>query len=379
MQTLYAHQQAVGANALLAIDQIADRFLPDLNSMEKQDLPQLESLKKEATQYFSELLKNPAADKDITPKAKKIAKEVFDTYVNQNKQDQKNFFRIMLNEPKGIHNLYLKILLMLTELADEAVLASGRKVYDETSETLVPTHYSTAIFDQNRLIQDLKNDAEFKSVLIREQITWDADRLMLREFFKDVIVKDETFELYCKAQNHTAEEDRKIIWHVFNALILRSPITDSYFEDRNFLWAENEDIIKGIVKKTVKSQEDGVLRLQPLSPTWEDDQYFFEDLFRLVKNNEAQYEAMLVDQLQNWDIERVTMIDEILLKMGLAEMINFPGIPTKVSINEFIDLAKVYSTDKSGQFLNGVLDNLSIKLQKEGIIRKSGRGLIDNK
>ena len=268
---------------------------------------------------------------------------------------------------------------MLTELADEAVVSAQRKVYDEVSEKLLPVHYQTKSFAENRLIQDLKNNAQFKTELLRKQISWDADRTMLRGFFRDIVVKDDIFEQYCEEENHTAENDRKVIWHIFNFLILKSPITDSYFEDKDFLWAENEDIVKGIVKKTVKSQEEGTLQLQPLSPTWEDDQYFFEDLFRFVKNNEAQYETMLAGQLQNWSIERVAMIDEILLKMALAEMIHFPGIPIKVTINEFIDLAKEYSTPKSGQFLNGVLDTLAIKLQSEGIIRKSGRGLIDNK
>ena len=379
MQTLYAHQQAIGANGLLAIDAISDAFLPNLNSMEKQDVANLDNLRKDAIAYFEVLLKGTTTDQIPTEKAKTVAEEAFATYHARNKQDQKNFLKIMVDEPKSIYNLYLKILLMLTELADEAVVSAQRKVYDEVSEKLLPVHYQTKSFAENRLIQDLKNNAQFKTELLRKQITWDADRTMLRGFFRDIVVKDDIFEQYCEEENHTAENDRKVIWHIFNFLILKSPITDSYFEDKDFLWAENEDIVKGIVKKTVKSQEEGTLQLQPLSPTWEDDQYFFEDLFRFVKNNEAQYEAWLATQINNWDIDRVAMIDEILLKMALAEMIHFPGIPIKVTINEFIDLAKEYSTPKSGQFLNGVLDALAIKLQSEGIIRKSGRGLIDNK
>jgi transcription antitermination protein NusB len=96
-------------------------------------------------------------------------------------------------------------------------------------------------------------------------------------------------------------------------------------------------------------------------------------------DNDEDYEKIITDQTQNWDGDRLAMTDLLILKLGLAEMINFSSIPTKVSINEYIELAKNYSTPKSGQFINGLLDVLSQKLQKEGVIRKSGRGLIDNK
>jgi N utilization substance protein B len=90
-------------------------------------------------------------------------------------------------------------------------------------------------------------------------------------------------------------------------------------------------------------------------------------------------EELLKDKLQNWDIERVAMTDKVLLKMALAEMIYFPSIPTKVTINEFIEISKTFSTPKSKKFVNGILDGLCVELIDKGVIRKSGRGLLDNK
>ncbi len=379
MQTLYAIKQAQGANYLLALDNIADAFLPDLNSMEKQDSNLLESNKQLALAYFEGYYRKTQTDDQTPPSIKKIAISAQQECLAANIFDQKAMFRRMMAEPNVIYNHYLKILLMLTELADESFLADDRRMYDEVSEKLEPIHYPTATFAQNRLILALKENDLLKTELIRREINWDADRGMLRSFFRETVVKDPTFENYCKAPNHTAEEDRKMVWYLFNSLILKTPLTDSYFDDRDFLWTENEDIVKGIIKRTVKSHEENNFGLQELSPTWEDDQYYFEDLFRYVIENESRLEELVAANLQNWDIERVAMTDQVLLKMALAEMLNFPSIPVKVSINEYIDLAKEYSTPKSGQFLNGILDVLSIKLLQEGKIRKSGRGLIDNK
>ena len=131
--------------------------------------------------------------------------------------------------------------------------------------------------------------------------------------------------------------------------------------------------------KTFKFASVEELALQPLAMNWEDDKYYFIDLFNNVLDNEESYEKIIIDQTQNWEGDRLAMTDLLILKLGLAEMIHFPSIPVKVSINEYIELAKNYSTPKSGQFVNGLLDVLSQKLQKENIIRKSGRGLIDNK
>ncbi|PKK38012.1 transcription antitermination factor NusB [Siphonobacter sp. SORGH_AS_0500] len=119
--------------------------------------------------------------------------------------------------------------------------------------------------------------------------------------------------------------------------------------------------------------------MQTLLPGGEDDITFFKDLLRHTLDNEERFMQFIVDQVTNWDSERIALTDRILLMMALAEMIYFSGIPVKVTINEFIEVAKDYSTPRSGQFLNGVLDTLSAKLRENGTIRKSGRGLIDNR
>jgi N utilization substance protein B len=129
--------------------------------------------------------------------------------------------------------------------------------------------------------------------------------------------------------------------------------------------------------KTFKIEALEDLCLQKLALQWEDDKSFFEDLFEFTLESDKDLNRWVNDQTKNWDSDRLAMTDLILLKMAVAEMIKFPSIPVKVSINEYIELAKNYSTPKSGPFINGILDEISIRLTSEKIIQKSGRGLID--
>jgi N utilization substance protein B len=137
-----------------------------------------------------------------------------------------------------------------------------------------------------------------------------------------------------------------------------------------------------MLTKTVKSLEEGnpqSVQLLELSPNWEDDKEFMKDLFKYTLDNDEEYEQLISGKAKNWDIERLAMLDRIILKMAIAEMLHFPSIPVKVTINEFIELSKEYSTPKSKQFVNGILDATVAELTSKGILKKSGRGLIDNK
>ena len=116
-----------------------------------------------------------------------------------------------------------------------------------------------------------------------------------------------------------------------------------------------------------------------LSKNWKDDRTFFKELFELYVAQENYYDELIAEKTRTWAADRIAVIDKILMKMAICEMLNYPNIPVKVSINEYIDISKNYSTPKSGQYINGMLDEISKKLSNEGKIKKSGRGLNDNK
>ena len=193
--------------------------------------------------------------------------------------------------------------------------------------------------------------------------------------------KDEIFRTYIKKESTNYEEDWVILDYICRGIIFKNDVFISYFEDLDLDWSENKPIVRSLVLKTLKSVKDesDELQIADISYNWEDDSEYVKELFKMTAQEDEYLESLLKSKLQNWDIERVAMTDKVLLKMALAELIYFPSIPTKVTINEFIEISKTFSTPKSKKFVNGILDGLSVELVQKGIIKKSGRGLIDNK
>jgi N utilization substance protein B len=152
-------------------------------------------------------------------------------------------------------------------------------------------------------------------------------------------------------------------------------------EGNDLNWEENRPIVRNLVLKTLKMlpyQADEKQELMNLSANWQDDRDFAETLYKQTLSDDAKSEKLIAESVQNWDVERVALLDKIILKMALCEMQLFRGIPVKVTINEYIEISKIYSTPKSKQFVNGILDKLAQDLAASGEIRKSGRGLLDN-
>ncbi|HMR58805.1 MAG TPA: transcription antitermination factor NusB [Cyclobacteriaceae bacterium] len=129
----------------------------------------------------------------------------------------------------------------------------------------------------------------------------------------------------------------------------------------------------------MKSFEGGEITLQKLSLDWDDDKLFITKLFANTINLDEKYKQLIAQNTRNWEVDRLPLTDRVILEMALAEMVTFPNIPVKVTINEYIELTKEYSTPKSRQFINGILDVMSKSMKDSGAIKKSGRGLIDNK
>jgi transcription antitermination protein NusB len=374
-QTLYAFRQAERANFLLASDQISEIFLPNLDSMipKEEQTQQLEGLRQLAELYFTELYtKQIKDDEDTPPEAKNAAKLALASYRESVQKDRTRFTKIMVNDVEGLYNIYLRILLIIKELGKIAVWDEGRRY--------VETDIKTSRLAQNQVMILLTDFSALETECIRHDVKITTDyHNTIKKLFIDVILPDPDFQKYLSVSKPTFEDDLQIINHLLKTFVLKHYLITDDFEEKDINWNENKDVLKSLAVKTFKITEGQALELQPLALNWEDDKYYFLDIFNNTLDNDEYYEKLIVEQTQNWEADRLAMTDVIIMKMALAEMINFPSIPTKVTINEFIELAKNYSTPKSGNFVNGLLDKLSVKLQAEGVIRKSGRGLIDNK
>ena len=373
-QNLYAFRTAERADYQRFYEQIGESFLPNLDLMipKEQQIQSLEGFKKLAETHYEELFQKKDTDDDIPVEAKNTAKKALLLYREAVKKERSNILKAMVNEVENIYNVYLKMLQILIEIKEIAVWDEQRR--------LVETDIRTSRLAKNKVLTALQNLPALETESIRKNVKWtDDDQNFLRKIFLDAVLPDTEFQSYLRKPEHTFEEDLALVVYFCKTFILKHYLITDYFEEKDLNWGENKDVLKSMLIKTFKFTSVEELALQPLAMNWEDDKYYFIDLFNNVLDNEESYEKIILDQTQNWEGDRLAMTDLLILKLGLAEMIHFPSIPVKVSINEYIELAKNYSTPKSGQFVNGLLDVLSQKLQKENIIRKSGRGLIDNK
>jgi N utilization substance protein B len=364
MQSLFAFEQCKQANHLLSQDFIDDHFQPDLNSMEVQNKELLSGQRKVARQFFDEKFQKPET-KGSGEVITKTVDEALAIYHKSVKRDFNYLQKNMLQEVENLNVLYHSVLGLLMAFAE--VAESDKKVNHRN-------------YTNNAWINAFSKNAELKKELLKAG-NWNERMAKVRGWFKDVIKSDNLFQKFNEEKSPDLESQKAIIKHIVRKLILgKSPIHDQYEEDV-MRWAEDKDIIKSLVDKTIKSYDEntGKITLQKLSLEWEDDKDFMKKLFEASVNLAPELKQLISKNTRNWEVDRLPLTDVIIIEMAMAEMINFPGIPVKVSINEYIELAKEYSTPKSRQFINGILDVLAKELQSQGAVKKSGRGLIDNK
>jgi transcription antitermination protein NusB len=385
MQTLYAFEECKRADYHIAVDQIRTAFLPDLNSMEVQDKELLEKRKQSAIELFARNFDQQVmeAGEETSEEVRKAASEAVTYYHKLVEQDYQHFKKFMVAEAEHLAEMYLKMLLLLVQWGD-AVRQEDEERRNSPLRNLQPTYASELNLANNRVIDLLRKGKEFQQRIIKKGLSWDEDIDLVWEWYKDLLKKDETYREYKKKPQTTFEEDKQIVLHIIKKIIFKSEAIRSYLEENILGWIEDKSTVRSMMVKTIKNLEEDNLEqedfeLIELSPNWEDDLSFFKELFQKTVAHDKEYEEIVGKRTRNWEINRVATMDRILLKMAVAELINFPSIPVKVTINEYIELSKNYSTPKSKQFVNGILDVIAEQLQEEGVVRKSGRGLIDNK
>lgn len=378
MQALYALRQAELSNQQLALDGIDDLFQPDLNSMQPQDRRQLEGFRKLASALFEEAVKTsqPAKDDDTPQKVLKAANDGFLFYQNRSKKDRQYLAQMMIDEVQGIYDDLIRVLLLIVELGHQSQIDRER-VHRDPDEAPFPLESG---LNGNSIVKELAQHRPLQNEALRRAVSWTDDLPFVRKAYREVLKNDDTYRAYCAQLTHTAEEDQQLVQYLLRTLIFKHETIRDHLAEIDLSWAENSEVVRSLAIKTLKSAQSATgLQLEPLTDDWEEDELFMKTLYDNYQHSQEVYEQLLADQLQNWDVQRVALLDMIILKLAVCELLNFPGIPVKVTINEYIELAKSYSTPKSGKFVNGILDNLSAKLSSEGKMRKSGRGLLDNK
>ena len=277
----------------------------------------------------------------------------------------------------NMYTLYLVLLSLLIEIRTHAKsqLALSAKKYMATSSDAYPNKEK---FVNNRLLQQLSENNALKEELNNRKLrNWLLNDEYVKLLYKE-IVGNKSYSDYMNSNGSSYNEDRTLIIDLFKDVIAPNEKIYDYFEDDKLTWVDDLPIVNTFfLKQLRKVKEDSAdsFFLPKLVKDGE-DLVFAKTLLTKTLLNNSQWEKEIEGKTPNWDKDRIADIDSILLKMGICELLNFPSIPEKVTINEFLEIAKEYSTPKSSIFINGILDKLVREYKADGKLNKMGRGLL---
>lgn len=281
---------------------------------------------------------------------------------------------------KGIdktYDLFLHLLLFFPELAEqERVYRADLPKKHIPSKTEKPVVHSLA---DNKCIVMIAESQVFKKSCTSRSISWQIDTELVKQVFYQVRLAEE-YKKYVVTTEHTLEQDIEFCLWLFKKYVSGSDVLAHALEEKNIYWADGFEFACSFVTRTIKlmkPEKGGQFELPYIYKDEEDDRQFVKTLLQNTVTNDAHFTELIDAKTKNWDVDRIAVIDVILLKMALSEVLHLTSVPIKVSINEYLEISKDFSTPKSNLFINGVIDKLVVDLKKENRIVKTGRGLVE--
>tara|TARA_B110000438_G_scaffold300986_1_gene354699 strand:- start:892 stop:1821 length:930 start_codon:yes stop_codon:yes gene_type:complete len=290
---------------------------------------------------------------------------------SQNERDILKGERDMLKHIENISELQLVIMSFLVSLIKhaESFYEEGKNKHLPTPKDLNPNikfidnSFVRIILDNRELIKQSKKISAF---------WYDNDHDIVRKIFMDILKSDEYGNYLCNSENNI-EIDIKFFNNILNNFILNNKILHHMLEERSIYWIDDLPFVATIIMGNFKLQK---IILPKTVFKNNIDKKFALNLFHLTIKNDSEYEKIIIKKAKNWDIERIAIMDQILIKMAFCEILNMPELPINVSLNEYIEISKYYSTNKSKMFVNGLLDSAVSDFKHENKIKKVGRGLM---
>ncbi|MDB2555703.1 transcription antitermination factor NusB [Flavobacteriaceae bacterium] len=284
---------------------------------------------------------------------------------------EEKFIKFSIKKMFDLYVLLLQLLVEVQKLAEQKQEISKKK-YLATKEDLSPNRK----FVENKLIKKIAESTSLSLHLEAQDLNnWSKDDEYVKIIW-DKLQKSALFSDYLATEEESFSVDKSFVIDFFREIVAPNTKLAEYFEDENITWVDDIPFVNTWVLRSLKKQKaTSTFSLGSLYKN-QDDLDFVSELFKKVILNHHTFENDIKIHTPNWESDRIADMDMILIKMGACEFLNFPMIPTKVTINEYIEIAKDYSSEKSGYFVNGVLDKLSKEFDKDKKIVKVGRGLL---
>lgn len=284
--------------------------------------------------------------------------------------------KFLLFSIDNMYNLYLLLISLLIEVQKRAEedLQKKQNKYLATPEDKNPNRK----FVNNEVLLQLKDNLQLKNLLEDHKITyWDLDSEYVDVIFK-AITSSDIYKTYLQTRTSDFKEDKEFIVDIFKDVIAPNDKLYEYIEDKNLTWLDDLPTINTTILKLLRKAKPSNPDTHFIPKLYKDieDKQFAIDLFRKTLLNRTVLNKEIEVKTQNWDSDRIANVDFVLLQMAICEIKNFPSIPVKVTINEYLEIAKEYSTPKSSVFINGILDKLVKEYEEAGKLNKIGRGLV---
>ncbi len=365
MQVLYAYIKSQEVNHQIALDSIAEKFKNKLNIIGFEHREILNQEEKKAIKLFEKYYTKTSVDaqEQHNQEVRAIVDEVIKSYRKACYKDFEQISKHPLEKIENIYHDYIKILSLVVDLAEFTDKTKLKPVAKDALNKL----------PNNTLIKIIRKRIAPR----RKNNQW--DNRQLSQWFK-LFYKDPNLLTLLRATDSSFDKDKAVVRHLLRNVIFKQEQILIYFEERDIYWEENKNILKDVVSKTIEGiVEEYCEILLPLSKYWQEDKVFFKDLVLHTIDLLPECEKIVGTQIKTWSLERIAAVDKVILYMAICEMIHFSNIPVKVTINEYIEVAKLYSTPKSAGFINGTIDIISQKLKDNNRVKKTARGLLDNK
>lgn len=299
----------------------------------------------------------------------KIVQIVYAYYQNGGKNldtaEKELFFS--LSKAYDLYNYLLLLMVEVTKQANKRLNAAKNKLVP-TKEELFPN----TKFVENRFIAQLEVNKQLLEFSNNQKKTWENEADFVKTLC-DKILESDIYKEYMASETSSYEEDRELWRKLYKNIIFNNIELDQVLEDQSLYWNDDKEIVDTFVLKTVKRFDEKNGAKQELLPDFKDeeDQDFARRLFRRTILNADYYRHLISENTKNWDLDRVAFMDVVIMQIALAEILSFPNIPVSVSLNEYVEIAKLYSTPKSGGFINGTLDGIVNSLKKENKLTKN--------
>lgn len=307
----------------------------------------------------------------------KVLQLLYAYYKNQDRTIAKAEKELFFSVGKA-YDLYHYLLLLIVDVAfvSEKKIEKSRGKIIPSQEDLNP---NTRFID-NAVIKQLADNIQLNSYADSHTISWDDQEDYIR-IIREKLMNSELYMEYMQSEDHSYTADKKFVEKFFTHIIAADEDFYSLMEEKSIYWNDEIEFIISMVVRTIKGfskNDDTNTSLMSLFKD-SDDEEFVKNLFRKTIINHEEHLELIKNSTKNWELERIAYMDILIMELALTEIKEFPSVPVKVSFNEYLEIAKFYSTSNSSTFINGILDKLVNELKESGVVKKVGRGLMSGK